>query len=136
MSTDDEQLKKLGFTSLAETTRGRVVITEAVEPEFEALEEHVRGRLTRIMELWCDGRPLTETMFNGNEGRAKGSNILLMAFKGFKVRLYGFQQTLLKRKTFIVADIDSAKKQNKADQGILKRAKARVTEISKGLNNG
>ncbi len=135
MNDDDDDLSALDLVSLVRTARGRVVISKGVADEYDSLEEKARGRFARVMELWCDGRPLADNMFNGNEGRAPETNIMLMAFKGFKIRLYGYQQSVLKLKTFIVVDIDGAKKQNKADKNILKRAKHRINEISKGLKN-
>jgi len=132
MSDSDDELSKLDCELLAETAKGRVAISKQVSGEFRAIEDRKRFRLTRIMELWCDGRPLTEEMFNPNEGRAPQSNLMLQAFKVFKTRLYGFVRQVAKKKTFIIVDMDTAKKQNKSDKGILKRAKARINEIGKG----
>ena len=132
MSDSDDEFSKLGCERVVETAKGQVAIITQIRGDYDEIEDRKRFRLTRIMELWCDGRPLTEEMFNPNEGRAPQSNVMLQAFKGFKVRLYGFVRQIAKKKTFIIVDMDSAKKQNKADKGILKRAKARVDEMGKG----
>lgn len=132
MSDNDDELSKLGCSRLVATSKGQVAIVQQCEVEFEAIEERKRSRLLRIMELWCDGRPLTEEMFNANEGRASRSNLMLQAFKGFKIRMYGFVRQVSSKKTFVIVDLDLAKKQNRADKELLKRAKSRVDEIGKG----
>ena len=104
---------------------------KSLEAEFSAVEEKKKARFARIMELWCDDSRLTPEMFNANEGRSNG-NILLQAFKAFKVRLYGFARQVAGLKTFIIVDIDPAKKQDRADPRILKRAKRRADDLGKG----
>ncbi|WP_152569483.1 MULTISPECIES: hypothetical protein [Sphingomonas] len=132
MTDGNDELAKLGCEHVASTGNGQVAILSHVKPDFDGIEERYQSRLLRIMELWCDGRPLTEEMFNPNEGRATRTNLMLQAFKGFKIRLYGFVRQVSLKKTFIIVDMDTAKKQNKADPKILKRAKSRVDEIGKG----
>jgi hypothetical protein len=83
------------------------------------------------MGRWCeDPRMLTPEMFNGNEGRSPRHNVLLQALKIRKVRLYGFSRSIGRRRTFIIVDADPAKKQDKADQNVLKRARGRVDDIT------
>ena len=57
--------------------------------------------------------------------------MMLQAFKNnaAKVRLYGFPLSVADKKTFIIVDADTAKKKNKADPNILKRAKARIDDF-------
>lgn len=93
------------------------------------------------MQRWCEGAALTEEMFNGSEGRSP-DNLMLKVFKTHKVRLYGYETSYLGRRTFIIVERDLAKKQNKADQELLKRAKKyidameiAVEEINKGVKN-
>lgn len=81
------------------------------------------------MKLWCEGRPLTPQMFNGSEGRTLRRKIMLKAFKAFKVRLYGFDGDVGGTRTFVIVDADPAKKQDKADPKILKRAKKRIDDL-------
>jgi hypothetical protein len=68
-------------------------------------------------------------MFNANEGRTPRHEVLLQAFKTFKVRLYGFSSAVGGRRTFVIVDADPAKKQDRADPKILKRAKRRVDDL-------
>ena len=125
----DPVLKKVGCDVLEERFGARVVIKKAIRGVYDALDDQKKGKLNAIMKLWCEGRPLTPEMFNRNEGRTKVHNVLLQAFKTFKVRLYGSSGDVGGRRTFYIVDSDPAKKQNKADPKILKRAKRRVDEF-------
>lgn len=130
---DDGDESKYG-RSLARTAKGRVVLHKCVEDLFDALEERVRARFTRIMELWCDDKVLTEKMINRNEGRTSRTNEMCQAFKAFKVRLYGFVCREKGKKCFVICDFDGAKKQDRADKAILKRAKNRIDDLVEGKN--
>ena len=129
MSSPDDSLARNKATILETGTHGRVVVLTATSKVMDEIEEQPRDRLTRIMQLWCIGKPLTEKMFNGNEGRSKGRKRLLMAFKAWKVRLYGCVGTLGGIKTFVIVSVDPAKKQEKADKNALKNAKIRIDDI-------
>jgi len=129
--SNDATLDDLDFEQLVRTERAQVAIARALLPQIDELPLPKRARFEAIMGRWCDGVRLTPDMFNGNEGRSPGG-ILLQTFKGFKIRLYGFARTVSSKRTFLIVDIDPAKKQDKADQNILKRAKRRVDEIGKG----
>jgi hypothetical protein len=135
MATENRVLIALQCRELASERGGAVVIREAVSDEFFGLEEQKQARLLRIMELWCGNHRLTPEQFNGNEGRERrgNSNVLLQAFKTHKVRLYGTALTLEGRRTFAIVDVDGAKKQNKADPNILKRAKQRALDLLEEL---
>jgi hypothetical protein len=128
---DDATLEDLDCEPLVQTELAQVAIVRALLPHINELPLSKRARFEAIMGRWCDGVRLTPEMFNANEGRSPGG-ILLQTFKGFKIRLYGFARTVSSKKTFLIVDVDPAKKQDKADQGILKRAKRRVDEIGKG----
>jgi len=134
MSDSDDDLKAIGCCCLVRCGKAQVAVLSDVSKDFSALEERQRDRFQRIMELWCEGKPLTPEMMNRNEGRSKG-NVRLEAFKAFKVRLYGFDVTFKKIRTFFIVIIDSAKKQNRADKNILKSAKARVDELLGEISN-
>jgi len=128
----DETLDSLDCELLVESGGAQVGIWRPILKEYEALEDQQKGRFKRIMEMWCVGQKLPSTMFNGSEGRTKAENLMLQAFKAFKIRLYGFVRRVGQTNTFIIIDLDPAKKQDKADPGILKRAKGRADEIGKG----
>lgn len=131
MSTDDdENLDDLDCEPLVRTAKSQVAITRRLVADYQGFEENKRARFESVMTRWCDGIPLTPEMFNTNEGRSK-NNIRLQAFKGFKIRLYGFDRKVASIRTFIIVEIDPAKKQDKADPRILKRAKRRIDEIGK-----
>ncbi|QUM73040.1 hypothetical protein [Sphingopyxis granuli] len=125
----DLKLEKIQCELLEEQPGGRVAIRTVARKEYDALEDQKKGRLQAIMKLWCEGRSLTPKMFNGNEGRTPRHNMLLQAFKTFKVRFYGFCCEIGGKRTFIIVDSDPAKKQDKADPAILKRAKRRIDDL-------
>lgn len=130
--TTDESLESLECDALVEAGGAQVAIRRGMRGDFDALDDKKQGRFRRIMELWCVNQKLTPEMFNANEGRSPQGNLLLQAFKAFKVRLYGFARPVQGIRTFIVIDADPAKKQDRADPGILKRAKGRADEIGRG----
>jgi hypothetical protein len=130
-NTHRDSLEALGCDQLVHTDGVQVAILTAIREDYEAIEQRKRDRFERIMEMWCEGRRLTEEMFNANEGRSSG-NLLLQAFKAFKVRLYGFVRPVAGRKTFIIVAIDPAKKQDRADPRVLSRAWKRSDDIGKG----
>jgi hypothetical protein len=132
MKTDADTLKRIGAEPLVVEADAQIVILEKVKKVFEGIEEQPKARLTRVMELWCLGKPLTDKMFNGNEGRSKQKNMMLQAFKAWKVRLFGIVTSISGKKTFIIVNIDSAKKQEKADKNILRIAKERVDDLDLG----
>lgn len=131
--TAKSALKTLGFTTLVSGSSARVAIDEALEGDLADIDERKMARLTRIMELWVAGQQLTTEQFNGNEGRAKRGdlNVMLQAFKTHKIRLFGIVVRLDALRTFLIVALDPAKKQNKADPKILKRAHERALDITK-----
>ena len=125
----DAALDTIECDVLASRHGARVAIRRRIRHEFDGLDDQKKGRLQAIMGLWCEGRALTPQMFNGNEGRTSIHNVMLQAFKTFKVRLYGFSSDVGGKRTFVIIDSDPAKKQDKADPKILKRAKRRIDEL-------
>ena len=128
----DDSLEHIECDVLAEHSGARVVIRCAVRKVYDALDVRAQGRLSRVMERWCDDpAKLTPAMFNGNEGRTPRHNAMLQAIKNnaAKVRLYGVSRSISDKRTFLIADADTAKKQNKADPIILKRAKSRIDDV-------
>lgn len=128
MMDEEEDFRQFGCTMISTEALARVLMRDEAVKAFEGLDERPRARLFRVMQLWSKGLPLLPGQLNVNEGRCqKGSiNRLLQAFKTHGIRLYGFTRRLTGKKTFIVVDVDPAKKQKKADAGILDRAKSRV----------
>ncbi|WP_208634152.1 hypothetical protein [Rhizorhabdus wittichii] len=132
MSDDNgDSIDDLNCVSLEVSGRSQVLLWRPIAKAWEELENRQQGRFRRIMQMWCQGHKLTQEMFNGNEGRSPVCNVMLQAFKAFKIRIYGFVINIDNIRSFIVIDMDLAKKQDKADQGILKRAYTRLDEMSK-----
>jgi hypothetical protein len=127
----DVVLDSLNCAILAEAKGGRVVIDKDVQPQFDELEDKAKAQFLRVMDLWNQNQRLTSEQFNGNEGRAKrGSlNVMLSAFKRFKIRLYGFAGAIGGLRTFVVVAVDPAKKQDRADPKVLKRARERALDL-------
>lgn len=130
-TSDAETLETYDCEPLVQTADARVAIARHILPEYKSMPDQKRARFQAIMRRWCDGVKLTPEMFNANEGRSPGG-ILLQAFKGFKIRLYGFRRKISSLETFIIVEIDPAKKQDKADSKVLKRAYRKVDDIGKG----
>lgn len=133
--TDDADLKAFDLVPLASSSRGCVVIESKLKSAFDALDDKIKSQFLAIMDLWIEGRTLTDKQFNGNEGRAKrgSTNVMLCAFKRFKIRLYGFVHGFKGRRSFVIVELDPAKKQDKADPKILSRAKARALDLVETL---
>jgi hypothetical protein len=128
----DDSLEQIECDLVAEHSGARVVIWRKMVKVWSALDDRAQGRLSAVMKRWCDDpSQLTAEMFNGNEGRAPRHNVMMQAFKNnaAKVRLYGFSLSVANKKTFIIVDADTAKKQDKANPDILKRAKARIDDF-------
>lgn len=125
-------LAKLGFEVLCSTDSACVAVDAELIKELNEVDERKLARLMRIMELWCAGHQLTSEQYNGNEGRAKRGdlNVMLHAFKTHKVRLFGIVMRVSPKRVFFIVDLDPAKKQNKADPKILKRAYGRALDLT------
>lgn len=132
MSNDqDDSLDHLDCDELEKSGRSQVALWRGAAKLWRELDPQQEGRFRRIMQMWCEEHNLPGQMYNGNEGRSP-ENIMLHAFKAFKIRLYGFVRSVGGVRTFIVVDIDPAKKRDKADPKVLKRAHGRVDDIGKG----
>ena len=131
MSEQDDSLDHLACDELEKSGRAQVALWRGAAKQWGELDVKQEGRFRRIMQMWCEGHSLTPEMYNGNEGRSPG-NTMLHTFKAFKIRLYGFVRSVGNLRTFIVVDIDPAKKRDKADAKLLKRAHKRVDDIGKG----
>lgn len=126
MSDSVDDASQFNCETLAEIRgKNRVLLSSGAAKEFWSLDKRDQARMVANMDLWVEDRTLADTQFNGNEGRAKNGRMLL-AFKIRKIRCYGFVCSLQKRKTFVIVDVDPAKKTNKGKPRILDRAKIRV----------
>lgn len=115
---------------------GRVLMAKSATKEFLQLATQKQARLLANAKLWADGQRPSSEQFQGNEGRCGGDNDrMLVAIKTHKIRLYGFIRNYRKMKTLIIADIDPAKKQDRAKKHVLNRAKAAVVAIDKSCGD-
>lgn len=129
MSDSDDEASQFNCETLAEKKgNNRVLLSNGVAKEFWSLDKRDQARLIANMDLWVENRALADTQFNGNEGRAKNGR-MLMAFKVHKVRCYGFVCPLQGQKTFVIVDVDPAKKTHKGKPRVLDRAKVRVVNF-------
>ncbi|HEV2594661.1 MAG TPA: hypothetical protein VGU01_05610 [Sphingomicrobium sp.] len=128
MDDEEKDFRQFECRPICAEALARVIMRDEAFKAFVDLEERPRARLVRVMQLWSKGMALTPEQFNGNEGRCQRGSInrLLQAFKTHGIRIYGFTRRLVGKKTFVIVDVDPAKKQKRADQGILNRAKDRV----------
>jgi hypothetical protein len=127
---EGDSLEEIECDLLAERFGARVVVRRVMRKIYDALADKQKGRFLGIMARWCeDPRMLTPEMFNANEGRSPRRNVLLQALKIRKVRLYGFSRSIGRKRTFVIVDADPAKKQDKADPKVLKRAKGRIDVV-------
>lgn len=133
MSDSEDSGGPFQCVTLVEIKGGnRVLLSKEAGKEFWALEKRQQARLLANMELWADGRRMSENQFNSSEGRTKGGiDRMLMAFKVWKVRCYGYVCPLEGRKTFVIIDVDPAKKTDKGKVRVLDRAKDRVVAFEK-----
>ena len=130
VGNSDESLDEIECDLLTERLGARVVVRRLMRKVFHGLSAKQQGRLIGIMKKWCENPSwLTPDMFNGNEGRTSRHGIMVQAFKIKAVRLYGFSMSVGNTKTFVIADADPVKKQNKANQKVLNRAKTRIDNI-------
>ena len=105
-----------------------VALISKVSRIFVKLPPNARAALLRTMEIFAnDGtKNLPITQFRPEDripiGDARGTRVLVCAFKAWQVRLYGGVVTIDRKPTFIGSEIDDSKKQDKADRGCLVRA--------------
>ncbi|HEU4583630.1 MAG TPA: hypothetical protein VFS67_35470 [Polyangiaceae bacterium] len=94
--------------------------------EYEKLEVRTKAGLVRKMGLWVENRTQPDTHFKYETREPVGGNpvreVSIYAFKEHQTRVYGSPVHLDDRETFICSEIDTAKKQPKANQAKLKRA--------------
>ncbi|GBE44286.1 hypothetical protein BMS3Bbin10_02377 [bacterium BMS3Bbin10] len=109
---------------LCEGKRFRVVMTRAVAKEFKKAEAKERARCKKWMGFYAeDGDTnLDKQKFRFEArlpvGDKKGTRVAVYAFKAWQLRLYGS----LIGNTFVVTEIDTSKKSDRADSKKLKSA--------------
>lgn len=69
-------------------------------------------------------------------GEASGRQVAIAAFKGWQLRVYGSVQTIDEKPTFIGTEIDTSKKQNRANKAKLQRAALKFAPAKKAKKGG
>lgn len=131
--SDSNDFSEIECEHVHDGTAGRVLMSNKIIENFMALESHKQAQLLSRAKLWADGVRLTREQFNGNEGRCGGANdrmlVALKTNKVMKTRLYGFVRRYRGKRTLLLVDMDTAKKQDQANPRILKRAKAKAESL-------
>lgn len=131
--SDSDDFSEIECELVLHGTSGRVLMSKAVIDDFMALDTRKQAQLLSRAKLWADDVRLTREQFNGNEGRCGGANdrmlVALKTNKAMKTRLYGFVRHYRDQRTLLIVDMDTAKKQDKANPRILKRAKATAVSL-------
>lgn len=114
-----------------------VALTKGVAKSFKNAKAKARARITRNMEIYADkgseGLPPEAFRHEGRfpMGGRKGGRCAIYAFKGWQTRIYGSTRSILDKPTFIGTEIDLKKKQDTADQALLRRAARKFGELTR-----
>ncbi|TMM50195.1 hypothetical protein [Qipengyuania marisflavi] len=131
--SDSDDFSEIECEFVRDGTEGRVLMSRKIIDEFMALESRKQAQLLSRLQLWGNGVKLTREQFNGNEGRCGGEDdrmlVAVKTNKAMKTRLYGFVRHYREKRTLLLVAMDTAKKQDKANPRILKRAKAEAVSL-------
>ena len=112
-----------------------VVIKSAVKKQIQRrASEDQRTGLEGLVKRYADhGSACIPTgKYNGNEGSyptATGKRVRLEAFKVGQLRVYGFCEEFNSRRTFFITGFDASKKQDRANQTILKTSGTEAVSV-------
>jgi hypothetical protein len=129
------------FECVAEGIIARVLLSPKAKEEYDAVlagtdERSVRRRtrLTRYFAQFCEHEPhrLKDEAYKheGAFSDGQGGTVAVSVFKAWQWRLYGAVLQVGGRKCFIGVLVDPEKKQDRADQAMLKAAALRVAELA------
>ncbi|KAA0698522.1 hypothetical protein DTW90_11995 [Neorhizobium sp. P12A] len=105
--------------------RFKVKMTPEVAKKFKQADPKQRARCLKWMEFFAeDGQDNLDKEKLRHEGKfstgeKSGTKVAILAFKAWQLRVYG---GLVNGDTFIATEIDTAKKQDGADQHLLSLA--------------
>jgi hypothetical protein len=108
----------------------QVSFTEAAHTAWQKADPRERARCEKWMRLYCDdGHALLDKTKLRNEGKfhtggKTGVSISILAFKAWQLRAYG---GVVDGNHFIVTEVDTSKKQDAADKGMLQRAAEKLS---------
>lgn len=108
---------------------------DGFESDFSQINERSRSKIeATIKEQYVQFGPqnIHREKLNRNEGRHKigGQEILVQAFKHYQARVYGVEGSCANRRAFFISAIDVAKKKDKADRQLLRRAAEGSLELA------
>lgn len=113
----------------------RVSMLKSVAKEFKRLDATRRARLLKWMGRYAeDGFEYLDAEKLKREGKfplggRNGAEIAILAFKAWQVRVCG---GVVSGNHFIASEIDSSKKQDKADRALLERSAKKLLPFVRG----
>jgi hypothetical protein len=132
--------KAADFERVSHGSAGEIRLSPSAKKEYDKLESskdpnaiRQRTQLKKFFERFCSHGEagLSPEQFK-REGTYPGHNrrkIGIWCFKPWQWRLYGAILEVMGKKTFVGVRVDPAKKQNKADQALLKAAANAIAEL-------
>jgi hypothetical protein len=111
----------------------RVVMSGGLDKEYRKIAVKDKASLRRWIENWCgdvDGAiPDTRMKAQDRFSDVKERTVLVIAFKSYQARLYGFIRKVAEKETFFISAIDPDKKDDEADPKVLKKAKLEAFRV-------
>ena len=106
-------------------------MTAHVHKQFQRADAHARARCLKWMRFYADdGHDYLDDQklkYEGKfpSGKPGGTDLAISAFKAWQLRVYG---GVVNGNHFIATEIDIAKKQNAANQAVLKSAAKKLAD--------
>lgn len=134
-------LLQLGFKVVRDGAHRRVMLSNEVWTEYDAigkLKDRLpvtqRRSLDRLFERFCDvaAHNNNEQQFV-KEGNFGPDDEAVWAFKAFQFRVYGASLRIDGKETFVGVKHDPSKKQNRANQVLLKASGKELSEVRKSV---
>lgn len=133
-----QALKELvGFEIVREGSVRRIMLSSKAMKEFDRTmagtdQKSVGQRRTfeRLFERYCStSAPNNNDQQFKKEGNFGAAKVPVWAFKAFQFRLYGSSISYEGKETFFGVQVDSSKKQNRADRKLLEAAADEIAVI-------
>lgn len=112
----------------------RLALLKDVWGKLQRANVKARAKLDAIFRLYCqhgaEGFKPDKFKFEARVS-VEGVNVPVFVFKAWQVRVYGAQIDLDGHQTFVGTEIDLKKKQDKANQAMLRRAAHKLLPYAK-----
>lgn len=126
-----------GFVIVRDGPERRIMLSAEVLKGHEEIGQATdrfnvsrRRSLDRLFEKFCDvAKPNNNREQFVKEGNFGAGNEAVWAFKAFQFRVYGASFQVDSKETFLCVKFDPTKKQNRADQALLKAAGKALSEV-------